>query len=101
MLPQRKFFGAHGGRFASTSSAISCPRAPRIVAPVVGIDLLAHRDIAKVLRDFQRTHLVGGIRRFVDGVGRPHQYRLDAELALEQPLRQVQLDFEIALRNVR
>ncbi len=62
-------------------------RTPRVVAPIIGIDLLANRDVAEVLCHLQRANLVGSIRRFVDGIRRPHQHRLHPVLALEEPSR--------------
>ena len=70
-------------------------RGTRIIAPVVGINLVADSDIAHALRQFERADLVGGVRLLVDRVRRTEERGLDAELGRQQALGQVQLDAQV------
>ena len=74
--------------------------APRIIVPVVGVDLVSHRDKAHVLRELQGADLVGGIRLLVNRIGRTEEHGLDSQLAFEQPLGEIQFLLEVALGNV-
>ena len=71
-------------------------RLARMLVPVVGIDLVADDDIAKVLDAVDGRCLVVGVRLLVDRVRRPEVERLHAELGREQPLRQVQFKVDVA-----
>ena len=75
-------------------------RAPRLVVPVVGIDAIADRDVAQVLRNFQRAHLIGRVRLFVDGVRRTHQRGANAHQAAEEPFGQIQFHFHVGSGNI-
>ncbi len=70
----------------------------RIVAPVIGIDFVAHGDIAHALGQFERANFVGGIRLLVNGIRRTEEHWLDAEFGCQQALGQVQLDPHVDAR---
>src|SRR6185437_16886769 len=67
--------------------------------PVIGIDLGSHCDVSLVLYVFNRANLLGDVRLLIDGIGRPEVEWLYANLACEQPLRHVQFEINIALRD--
>ena len=74
-------------------------RLARMLVPVVGVDLVADDDVAKLLDAVDGRGLVVGVGLLVDGVGRPEVERLHAQLRREQALRQVQLQVDLALRD--
>ena len=100
ILPQRQIARIAGRQVLHYVGHNLVRRTPRIVAPVVGVNLVADGDVTQLLRQLQRPHLVGGIGLLVDGIRRPEQHRLHAQFALEEAFGQVQLDLEIALGNV-
>ena len=63
----------------------------RVVAPVVGVDLVADGDVAHVLRDLERTDLVFGVGLGVDRIGRPKQNRADSQAAGKKLLGKIEL----------
>ena len=62
----------------------------RIVAPVVGIDLVADGDVAHVLRGLERAHLVFGVGLGVNRIGRAKQNRANAQAAGKELLGEIQ-----------
>ena len=75
-------------------------RAVRIVAPVVGIDLVAHADVAHILCKLERTYLIFGVGLLVNGVRRAEQHGVNPQAAGEQALGQVQLQLHEGGRDV-
>src|SRR5581483_6601981 len=75
--------------------------AVRIIAPVAGIELVAHGDIAQVLRGFERAHLIFGVGLLIDRIGWPEENGSDAEPAGKQLLGQVQFQLHEHVRDVR
>ena len=63
----------------------------RIVAPVVGIDLVADGDVAHVLRDLERANLIFGVGLGVDRIGRAEQNRANAQAAGKKLLGKIEL----------
>src|SRR5262249_39770220 len=59
--------------------------------PVAGIDFVANCDVAHILRELERLHLVGGVGLLVDRVWRAEEDRLYAELRAEQALGNIDL----------
>ncbi len=62
----------------------------RIVAPVVGIDLVADGDVAHVLRDLERADLVFGVGFGVNRIRRAKQNRANAQAAGKKLLGKIQ-----------
>ncbi len=67
--------------------------------PVVGIDFAADDDVAHLLDAPGRLGLVVGVGFFVDVVGRAEVKRLDAELAFEEALGEIDFEFDLARRD--
>ena len=80
---------------ARTESVISCGRLARMLVPVVGVDLAADDGVAVLLNAHDGRGLVVGVGLLVDVVGRTEVERLNAELAGEEALGE--LDFQIEL----
>ncbi len=74
--------------------------AARIAAPVVGIDPIPHSDISHVLRDFQRAHLVGGVRLLVNGIGWTEQHGANPHQAGEKSFGQIQLHLHVSVGDI-
>ena len=75
-------------------------RALRLVAPVVGIDFVADRDVTHFLREFERPHFVFRIRLLIDRVGRPEKNGANPQTAGKELLGQIQLHPHEAGRNI-
>ena len=71
-----------------------------IVAPVVGIDLVADGDVTHALGKLKRAHLICGIGLLVHRIGRTEQYGVNSQTAGEQALRQIQLQLHESGRDV-
>src|ERR1035438_3825711 len=90
MFPQARLPAWQGGRLANTSLTIS-------FAERRG---LSCQSFGSILSPTVIKPLFGCIRLLVNRIGGTEEYRLNSELALEQPLREIQFDFEVALRDV-
>ena len=75
-------------------------RVSRIVAPVVGINLVADRDVSHVLGKFERTHLIFCIRFLIDGIRRAKEYSTNSQAARKQPLGEIQFHLHVARSDV-
>ena len=75
-------------------------RVARVVLPVVGIDLVAHADVAHVLHDFERTYLVLGIGLLIDGIRRAEEDGVNSQAAGKELLGEIQFHFHVAVRDV-
>ncbi len=63
----------------------------RVIAPVVGVDLVADGDVPQLLRDLERADLVFGIGLGVNRIRRAKQDRADAQAAGKKLLSKIQL----------
>ena len=65
--------------------------APRVVPPVVGIELVADSDVSHLLRGFERTHLIFCVRFLVDGIWRTEQNSANPQFSGKKLLREIEL----------
>ena len=68
-----------------------------MLVPVVGVQLAADDGVAGLLDALDRSGLVVGVRLFVDVVGRTEVERLDAELAGEEALGELEFEVQLAV----
>src|SRR5438105_10069179 len=71
-----------------------------VFPPVVRIDLVAHRHIAHVLREFQGADLVLRVRFLIYGIWGPKQDAPNSQPAGEEPFCKVQLQLHETRRDV-
>ena len=72
-------------------------RLARMLIPVVGVHLAADDGVSVLLDALDRSGLVVGVRLLVDVVGRAEVERLDAQLAGEEPLRELEFEVKLAV----
>ena len=71
---------------------ISCGVLRGVLAPVVGVDLVADDDVAELLDVLDGSGLIVGVGLLIDGVGRAEVDRLDAQLGGEEALGEVRAE---------
>src|SRR2546425_7405571 len=72
----------------------------RILPPIARINLVADRRVPHVLRNFERPHLIFGVRLLINGIRRSEENGPHSQTAGKQPLRQIQLQLHKTMRDI-